>query len=846
MKKSLVYFFPAFFFVLALVAGCQMTNAGDVEGVRKNANVMTSTVPNSKALTGFGFAVPQAIGTIDENTKAISITVPYGTNVKKLIAIFTSTGTSIKVGAAVQVSGTTQNDFTNSVIYTISAADGSSAYYTVMVTAASSNAKAITAFEFAKPVAIGAINERAKSISVTVPYGTNVSSLTPSIIHTGARISPPLGFAQNFTNPVVYTVIASDNTTVNYTVSVILASSNAKEMTSFKFLELGAIGSINESTKTIEVTVPYGTNVTALKPAIIHTGTNISPVSGSAQNFTGSVSYTVTAADGTTANYSVNVNIGAAPVAHTVTFDQQEGSAVASQTINEGAPVIKPADPMKSGYEFAGWYKDTSYANSWDFAGDMVTTDVTLYAKWAIPVPAYTVIYNANGATGGTVPVDAATYIQGSAVTVKGNTGTLQKQYANSGVYSAFLGWNTAPDGTGTTYSVNSTFTMDTSNVNLYAKWTFVVFSVPNIERNDNSTTNITILGSAFQKGIAVKLTKSGETEITASNVTLGADSIIGNFDLRYKKLGLWTVICTNPDGQTVTGIVCIYKKETDYVNFEYTNYGTYIEITKYIGKSDYVTIPGYILGLPVDIKWAIFQNNSIIKYVNIYGLCSNRIPDKTFSNCTNLISIVFPRSFSIGNYAFENCTNLQYVNEADLITFDGSIVEWNMFSASIGDYAFLNCTGLKIKLNLTKDVYIGVGSFKGCSGIPGVGWQENTTIYACIDNYAFQDCRSLNEISLPNGTQYVLDGTFSGCTNLKRILFPVTMKEIRSMALFTCPLEYIAFESTIPPKLNYKVFDIKPIIKITVPKGSKINYTYADSDAWKEYISKIVESLLD
>ena len=39
----------------------------------------------------------------------------------------------------------------------------------------------------------------------------------------------------------------------------------------------------------------------------------------------------------------------------TVTFDSDGGSAVSEQKLRN-APAVKPADPKKNGYDFAGWY----------------------------------------------------------------------------------------------------------------------------------------------------------------------------------------------------------------------------------------------------------------------------------------------------------------------------------------------------------------------------------------------------------------------------------------------------------------------------------------------------------
>ncbi len=88
---------------------------------------------SDKAITAFSFANPAATGTIDENAKTISVTIPLGTNLAALVVMFTTTGTNVKVGSMVQVSGTTSNDFTNPVAYIVTAADGTTTTYTVTI-----------------------------------------------------------------------------------------------------------------------------------------------------------------------------------------------------------------------------------------------------------------------------------------------------------------------------------------------------------------------------------------------------------------------------------------------------------------------------------------------------------------------------------------------------------------------------------------------------------------------------------------------------------------------------------------------------------------------------------------
>lgn len=83
-------------------------------------------------------------------------------------------------------------------------------------------------------------------------------------------------------------------------------------------------------------------------------------------------------------------------------------------------------------------------------------------------ITTYSVTYNANGATSGTVPIDPTVYDdENSTVTVLGNTGNLAKTH-----YS-FGGWNTQADGQGTNYDEDDTFEIE-GNTTLYAKWIII------------------------------------------------------------------------------------------------------------------------------------------------------------------------------------------------------------------------------------------------------------------------------------------------------------------------------------------------------------------------------------
>ena len=79
--------------------------------------------------------------------------------------------------------------------------------------------------------------------------------------------------------------------------------------------------------------------------------------------------------------------------------------------------------------------------------------------------PTYTVAYNGNGNTDGSVPVDSAEYAPAATVTVLGIGDLVRTGYT-------FTGWNEAANGSGTAHAAATTFAMPTAIVTLYAQWT--------------------------------------------------------------------------------------------------------------------------------------------------------------------------------------------------------------------------------------------------------------------------------------------------------------------------------------------------------------------------------------
>ena len=159
---------------------------------------------------------------------------------------------------------------------------------------------------FGIPGSAGVINQVAKTISLTVSYGTSLATLAPTFALTSGSCNQTSGSPPSPTfavaNPATYKVI-DGTTTNNYvvTVSVTPASTNKDILTFGLPGNAGVISGTN-----ISLTVPVNPGVTNLVPtytvSLYATG---APPSGTSLNFGSPQTYTVTAQNGSTKSYRV-------------------------------------------------------------------------------------------------------------------------------------------------------------------------------------------------------------------------------------------------------------------------------------------------------------------------------------------------------------------------------------------------------------------------------------------------------------------------------------------------------------------------------------------------------------
>ena len=166
------------------------------------------------------------------------------------------------------------------------------------------------------------------------------------------------------------------------------------------------------------------------------------------------------------AKWTSNPSGGGAVQTYTLIFDTNGGSVVATQNLIYNEKAVNPTAPTKAGHTLAGWYKEATFTNEWNFTTDVVKENTTLYAKWTTNSPSggggggsyyndYTFTFNTN--EGSTVVSQTLEYnekaVNPTAPTKTGYT---------------FVGWYKEA-----TFTNEWDFAIDVvrENTTLYAKW---------------------------------------------------------------------------------------------------------------------------------------------------------------------------------------------------------------------------------------------------------------------------------------------------------------------------------------------------------------------------------------
>lgn len=155
------------------------------------------------------------------------------------------------------------------------------------------------------------IDETNKTISLNLPKGTDLRTITPVVTHTGTEVkingesfdgSGSFDFTNSETEPLTLTVTNSNfDLRTDYKVTITAQKSSENYITSYKLGD--AEGVINGNN--IAITIPYAMDLAAVKPEIAVS--EVAELTAPASLKEGSNTYTVTSEDGKVRTYTVTI-----------------------------------------------------------------------------------------------------------------------------------------------------------------------------------------------------------------------------------------------------------------------------------------------------------------------------------------------------------------------------------------------------------------------------------------------------------------------------------------------------------------------------------------------------------
>lgn len=530
--------------------------------------------------------------------------------------------------------------------------------------------------------------------------------------------------------------------------------------------------------------------------------------------------------------------------AYTVTYNSNTTGTTGTAPIDstdylQGATVtvLGTGSLAKSGFALLGWNTladgtGTTY-NTQNPTFIMGSVDVTLYAVWA---PVYTVTYNANTTgTTGNVPIDPNTYLQGATVTVLDNVYLAKAGYA-------VIGWNTQPDGNGTTYNTqNPTFIMGNLDVNLYAIWA-VAYTVtydanggtegggppkdPNKFYLQNAT--VTVLGNTGHMDIHGFAFAGWNTRQDGSG-TAYAPGDTFSINASVTLYAHWIPLTVTYDGNgNDSGIVPI-DSNTHMTGWGVTVMGnpgtlaktgyTFIGWCMQANGSGTVYLPGqvFIMGPSPVILYAAWTNlpTYTVTYFGNTGVGSPPVDSNNYLPGTK-VTVIMPNGLTKAGYGFEGWNTqpdgsgidifLEYSPYVQTFTMGSSNVtlyaRWYTdclnFTSINGDTAFsVAVSGVAPASIIVPRAHPMLGSGKtapviaiGDRGFKGVTGLTSVTIPATIVSIgveAFLGCTGLTGLTIPNNVTSIGTGAFMGCSGLTSITLPTSVTSLGSGAFAYC-----------------------------------------------------------
>ena len=299
---------------------------------------------------------------------------------------------------------------------------------------------------------------------------------------------------------------------------------------------------------------------------------------------------------------------------------------------------------------------------------------------------------------------------------------------------------------------------------------------------------------------------------------------------------------------------------EENYVSIglEYKAFGDYAVLVGIGTCTDPdIVIASEFQGLPVTEIWHE-------AFVGVKGMRSVKIPEgvryiesHAFENCTDLREVYLPASLenvvgSLMTHGFFGCPAIETIEIAEggkkYYSVDNCLIEREtgtlVFGCgksaipadgsvkSIGEYAFNGCRNL-VSLALPEGViHIRTGAFSGCEALRTLTLPNSLVT---IRQNAFENCTSLSSLTLPESVTEIYNGAFRGCLKLRSVTLPSTLTFIDSEAFLGTAIESIVIPKNVK-ELGAVFSECEKLTSVTLPEGfeSFVGHTFAGCTSLK------------
>ena len=219
------------------------------------------------------------------------------------------------------------------------------------------------------------------------------------------------------------------------------------------------------------------------------------------------------------------------------------------------------------------------------------------------------------------------------------------------------------------------------------------------------------------------------------------------------------------------------------------------------------------------------FEGCTALRSVKVKESTMIMLGEYTFLNCTALTDADLPgsRMKSIGSNAFWGCTSLNKFDFSDV--------------SRIQDFAFANCSSFEnITIPSTWNT-IAEGAFYGCSGLKNIDIPENIKT---IEKNAFQGCSGIKTLKIPGTVTEIGEWAFSNCTGLEEFDIEEGVQTIGDLAFAGCEnLETMILPKSVSQFPDKFVTDYQPIERICY-RGNREEWSKANLSSDKFYNAEV------